>query len=697
MGQEVSAHRAARELSDAANEGDVDRLRALFAAGVSPDTLSVTDEDEDEGDEDDYEPDVLQSRVVVSAAHGDNVAVLQAFIEAGAKLDELLGTTTRRFADPTPFIAALVNGGADPDEPDREGIPPLIAAAAGPWVALQAVTALLDHGAEINARDTEGGTALHAAISNAGGNLEVVQVLVARGIDVDATNNAGLSAFAYAQHCRQQNRGQLDEILALLRDAGVETGSGVPSRDGVVDALRRLQQDRPARIESLGDAARTGDAELVRAFLADGQHPDEPYREGFYPVEVAHAAGHPAIVALLLAAGAQPRTPPPIDPAADARARRNRQLLAELTAEHETSLDRVENETDRAALEHDAAASIRGGALGAEPATVKVGDEAILSFAAEHGLAVVVDALLELGLPVDGADGEQQHPPLLIAARRGHGEICRALLAAGADPSLSRDDRLNTLAAAATSGDPDLVERLLNAGADLGYVGPAGQTASNLAAGPQRNAIRRLLRERRRELSLKARAPAVVSKRRKRMYDPSDLHGMEAYAGYVPSPWPRWAVRATADDVCASLEAGTDPVAVQRQLGKSPMLAAHRFAVVFQVQGSAWSLVSEMGTVPAAARQRVMAVATHLQSTGCWYTHALGTGMNVDVVHESDAAWRPIDAPQIAAWFQEVQLWVPPHHIDADGRSESGWHNQLRLHGLRTEQLVVVHRIVWQW
>ena len=137
-----------------------------------------------------------------------------------------------------------------------------------------------------------------------------------------------------------------------------------------------------------------------------------------------------------------------------------------------------------------------------------------LPAAAASGAATAVQRLLELGFAVDTRDG-QGATALLHACGAGHLDIARRLLDAGADPSITAQSGMTALAAAvaarreplvallvernvaldqrlpgdttalmvaAAMGYPELVERLLEAGADSNAVDARGRQALHAAA-----------------------------------------------------------------------------------------------------------------------------------------------------------------------------------------------------------------------
>lgn len=106
-----------------------------------------------------------------------------------------------------------------------------------------------------------------------------------------------------------------------------------------------------------------------------------------------------------------------------------------------------------------------------------------LHFAAFFAKPEAARTLLEAGAPVDlVADNEMRVQPLHSAAAAHQIEICRMLLAAGADVNARETGGFTPLHAAAQNGDPELVELFLSAGADPDARTDDGRTAADLAA-----------------------------------------------------------------------------------------------------------------------------------------------------------------------------------------------------------------------
>lgn len=77
-----------------------------------------------------------------------------------------------------------------------------------------------------------------------------------------------------------------------------------------------------------------------------------------------------------------------------------------------------------------------------------------------------LERLIASGADVSARREEGQETPLLMAARLGAVSVCRALLAAGADPNAQRHDGWTPICSAYLEGDVALLDVLLDAGVD---------------------------------------------------------------------------------------------------------------------------------------------------------------------------------------------------------------------------------------
>ena len=119
-----------------------------------------------------------------------------------------------------------------------------------------------------------------------------------------------------------------------------------------------------------------------------------------------------------------------------------------------------------------------------------------LHFAAFFAKPEAARILLEAGAPVDLVAGNDTRvQPLHSAAAAHQIEICRMLLAAGADVNAKQAGGFVPLHAAAQNGDPEMVELFLSAGADPDAMTDDGRTATDLAAAANHPDVARRLAE----------------------------------------------------------------------------------------------------------------------------------------------------------------------------------------------------------
>lgn len=119
-----------------------------------------------------------------------------------------------------------------------------------------------------------------------------------------------------------------------------------------------------------------------------------------------------------------------------------------------------------------------------------------IHFAAFFGKAEAAGALIAAGAPVDVySHNELAVQPLHSAAAGRHHEVCRVLIAAGADVNATQRHGYTSLHAAAQHGDAELVELLLSAGADPSATRDDGETPAETAEAAGHVDVARRLRE----------------------------------------------------------------------------------------------------------------------------------------------------------------------------------------------------------
>ncbi len=336
----------------------------------------------------------------------------------------------------------------------------------------EAVSLLLEHGADVNARKSDGATPLHmAALLN---EVEIARLLIAAGADVDARTMAEQTPL----HTAATFAGP--ELVDLL----LANGASVDSPG--------FNRETPLHQAALG-----GNREVAELLLRKGAAVNARDSLGRTPLHGAVEWGQAALVELLIAQGAGVNV---------------------VSAAGETPLHlavkRERHELVRTLLDHGADPEA-GGRVSAGP-LCRVGltpldravwqgsgemTELLLSCGAKHDVHTAAGlgdaAMLERFLKEDPALARAMighfGTPLHWAARWGHEEAARMLLAGGADPNARTGTGDTPLHMAVWHGHRAIVELLLANGADPNAAGEGGETPLHLAARRGEGAVAELL------------------------------------------------------------------------------------------------------------------------------------------------------------------------------------------------------------
>ena len=223
-------------------------------------------------------------RIVTAAADQDRAAVL-ALLDEGVDVDAARpdGATALLWAahwDDVELVERLLRAGADVNAADDHGVTPLERAAENASVV--AVERLLAAGADVNARQTSGLTPLMTAART--GSVDVVRALVDGGADVDAAVTAtGSTALMWAV-----SEPHPEIVHALL-------AAGADPRASTIKGFTPLMY-----------AARNGDVATASALIAAGSDVNEPSADGTHVLPFSIVSGRDAFALFLLEQGADP-------------------------------------------------------------------------------------------------------------------------------------------------------------------------------------------------------------------------------------------------------------------------------------------------------------------------------------------------------------------------------------------------------
>jgi len=321
------------EIHDAANQGDLERVKRLLlaypewleakdAAGRTPLHFAVNSGNEDvivyllsKGADCTAKTNV-NTTVLHYAALSGRLDIVTLFMDKGLDLNmkNVQGATPLTYAamrGHEDVVTFLIEKGADVDALDAEEGTPLHAAAQAGH--LEVVKALIANGAKTGWQDVCGRTALHFACTH--GNRELVEFLVQRGLTTDDEDRFGKTPLFYAaenghqtvvDHFLTKERGDVHHAgrdgstyLHAACRGGLKDFAGFLIREGTNIDTRNVYGEVP-----LHEAAKKGHKEIVALLTDQGADINIEGYGGETAVQLAMIGGHTEVVQLLKEKGA---------------------------------------------------------------------------------------------------------------------------------------------------------------------------------------------------------------------------------------------------------------------------------------------------------------------------------------------------------------------------------------------------------
>jgi uncharacterized protein len=409
---------------------------------------------------------------LIEAAQNGNKAGVQLALRNHAYVNaaEHDGTTALHWAvrvDDVEIADILLAAGADAKAANQYGVTPLSLACTNGSAAM--IEKLIKAGADPNTKSSEGETALMTASRT--GKPDAVQILLKNGADVNAKETwRGQTALMWAA-----SEGHTEVVEALLK-AGAD--------------MHARSKAPPARINPYESPVPEAKIAVAQGGRGGTARPTD-----FTPLLFAVRNGHIPVVKALLAAGADPN-----ETLADGT---SALVLAAMNARYELGV---------VLLDHDARPNANGSGFTAlhqvvwtrrpnihkTPAAVPSGNLDSIGFAkalVQHGADANARETKE---PNDGNLGKLKRigaTPFLLAAKGADPEMMRVLLALGADPTLSTNEHITPLEAAAGVGvyrvaeSPgtneeafECVKIAFEHGGEVNHIDDVGRTAMHGAA-----------------------------------------------------------------------------------------------------------------------------------------------------------------------------------------------------------------------
>lgn len=480
-------------------------------------------------------------RLVLAARYGQASSV-KYLLDGGMAVDakDAYGNTALIAAasnTQTAMVEQLLAQGANVNAANKVELTALMGAAVKGDYEL--VHHLVSVGADVNAKNNDGETALFMAVQY--GHYKAAKVLLNAGANPNIHNtvranspNSGFTPLMYAAtHGLTREEVDWTAITQLLVDNGAnpnltsthgETAMNYArnKNDAAVIAVLKRAGAKDEQIyaglnadESLLKAARIGDAIKVEQLLADGANPNFVDKNGVTPLLAAAYEGHMTVLQVLLSGNIEMNFVPSglrQFAMSKSHAPLSERELMEAASRGETAL----------------IAAVRQGHL--EVAEILLTKGAIINLPNRHG-----------------------ETPLFVATGAGDIKLVKMLLAKGDDPnSLEQDNRRNRLALAkhtmgkdsvlifaVQKGHQDVSKALIEAGADVDFRGFTGKTALYVAVESSRRNLVQLLLGHQADTNIKSLAgisPLMEAARMGNRHMVTDLLTSDANVNAIEQP-----------------------------------------------------------------------------------------------------------------------------------------------------------------
>ncbi|KAL5516433.1 hypothetical protein EMCRGX_G001763 [Ephydatia muelleri] len=280
------------------------------------------------------------------------------------------------------------------------------------------------------------------------GNAEVVKILVSAGAHVNDQSKYGTSSLMWA--CCNGNA----EVVRILVSAGAHINH--QNKDGT---------------SSLMEACRYHHAEVVQILVSAGAHVNDQDKDGTSSLMEACRYHHAEVVQILVSAGAH----------VNDQDKRGTSSLMEACKYHHAEVVKILVSAGAHVNDQRKVSSTSPMTLGDLYPDVRLYSEvetiimtggrdgtSSLKLACEKGHAEVVKILVSAGAHVNDQDKDGTSS-LKLACEKGHAEVVKILVSAGAHVNDQRKDGTSSLNLACKNGNADVVKILVSAGAHVNH------------------------------------------------------------------------------------------------------------------------------------------------------------------------------------------------------------------------------------